>query len=82
MFFEGQNGLLFHLVSRFSEALREALLLREVAKRIGADVTAHIGSPIPFDDITLRDDRQALLDHLRALVYSLDPRAQRQLSAA
>ena len=74
MFFEGQNGRLFHLVSLFSEALREALLLREVAKRIGDDITAHIGAPIPFSELTPWRDRQALIDHLRDLVYGLDPR--------
>ena len=74
VFFEGQNGFLFHLVSLFSEALREALLLREVAKRIGADITAHIGNPIPFSELDPLDDRQVLLDHLRDLVYSLDPK--------
>ena len=73
MFFEGQNGVLFHLVSLFSEALREALLMREVARRIGADVTAHIGSPIPFAELLPWSDRQSLIDHLRDLVYGLDP---------
>ena len=73
MFFEGQNGRLFHLVSLFSEALREALLLREVAKRIGDDITAHIGRPIPFAELMPWSDRQALIDHLRDLVYGLDP---------
>lgn len=51
----------------------EPLLLREVSKRIGVDVTAHIGTPIPFDDLTPWHDRQALLDHLREMVYGLDP---------
>ena len=74
MFFEGQNGWLFHLVSLFSEALREALLLREVAKRIGDDITAHIGQPIPFSELVPWSDRQALIDHLRDMVYGLDPK--------
>lgn len=80
MYFEGQNGLLFHLVSKFSEALREALLMREVAKRIGADVTAHIGAPIPFADLMPCSDRQSLIDHLREMVYGLDP-SRRTLAA-
>lgn len=73
MFFEGQNSWLFHLASRFSQALREALLLREVVRRIGADITAHIGAPIPFADLTNWPDRLALIEHLRELVYGLDP---------
>lgn len=72
-FFEGQNSLLFHLVSRFSTALREALLLRELAKRIGADVTAHIGVPTSFEELADWSDRHALVEHLRDMVYSLDP---------
>lgn len=73
IFFEGQNGWLFHLVSRFSEALREALLMGEVARRIGAEVRAHIGAPIRPDAIGRVGDRQALLDLLRETVYGLDP---------
>jgi len=73
VFFEGQNSLLFHLVSRFSTALREALLLRELAKRIGADVTAHIGVPTSFEELADWSDRHALVEHLRDMVYSLDP---------
>lgn len=80
MFFEGQNSWLFHFVSRFSESLREALLLREVAKRIGADVTAHIGTPIPSGDLRGWSDRQALLDHLRDAVYGLDPTMPKRLA--
>ena len=80
IFFEGQNGFLFHLASLFSEALREALLMREVAKRIGDDITAHIGDPIPFAELATVSDRQALLDRLRDSVYGLDP--QRPLLAA
>jgi len=73
VFFEGQNSLLFHLVSRFSTALREALLLRELAKRIGADVTAHIGVLTSFEELADWSDRHALVEHLRDMVYSLDP---------
>jgi putative hemolysin len=71
VYFEGQNGLLFHLVSQFSETLREALILREVAKRIGADITARIGAPLPFEALSGEPSRQALLDRLRDEVYGL-----------
>lgn len=82
MFFEGQNGLLFHFVSRFSEGLREALLMREVTKRIGAEVRAHIGAPISPETLRQMRDRQALLDHLRRVVYALDPARPKLLAAA
>ncbi|MEM8813970.1 MAG: lysophospholipid acyltransferase family protein [Pseudomonadota bacterium] len=81
MFTEGQNGFMFHLGSRFSEALRDALLLREVARRIGADVTAHIGTPIQSSELKSWTDRQALLDHLRDIVYCLDPTVSKRLDA-
>ncbi|WP_420405175.1 lysophospholipid acyltransferase family protein [Nisaea sp.] len=73
IFFEGQNRLMFHFVSRFSEALREALLMGEVVRRIGDEVRAHIGAPIGAADLGSGSDRQALLDDLRQLVYALDP---------
>jgi putative hemolysin len=73
IFFEGQNRFLFHFVSRFSEALREALLMREVVRRIGDEVRAHIGAPIGAEELGGGTDRQALLDDLRQLVYALDP---------
>ncbi len=79
VFFEGQNGLLFHLVSKFSEGLREALLMREVVRHIGAEVKAHIGSPIEPDTLREMGDRQALLDGLRETVYDLDP-SRRQVA--
>lgn len=81
IFFEGQNRFLFHLVSRFSEALREALLMNEVARRIGDEVRAHIGTPVQSTDICSGNDRQALLDHLRGIVYGLDPLFQAQQGA-
>jgi putative hemolysin len=69
--FEGQNGRLFHFVSKFSGTLREALILREVARRIGGQITAQIGAPMDPADLARFEDRQALLDHVRARVYSL-----------
>ncbi|MEQ8601892.1 MAG: lysophospholipid acyltransferase family protein [Marivibrio sp.] len=72
--FEGQNGRLFHFVSKFSGTLREALILREVVRRIGGSIAAQIGAPMPPEDLARFDDRQALLDHVRARVYDLAPR--------
>tara|TARA_E500000305_G_scaffold18807_1_gene13979 strand:- start:2288 stop:3166 length:879 start_codon:yes stop_codon:yes gene_type:complete len=82
IFFEGQNRFLFHLVSRFSEALREALLMNEVARRIGDDVQAHIGTPVRSSELSVGNDRQALLDQLRDMVYGLDPARLKALAAA
>ena len=71
VYFEGQNGFLFHLVSKFSEALREALLMREVVRHIGTEIRAHIGRPIPPEELARFTSRQQMLDHLRKTVYGL-----------
>lgn len=74
MFFEGQNGLMFHFVSRFSASIREALLLREVAKRIGGEISAHIGAPIASHETSADAvGRDVLLTRLRETVEGLDP---------
>ena len=71
LFFHGQNSWLFHLASRLGEAWREALLLRELARRIGKDVCVNIGEPTPSRALPGIDDRHALLDELRRRVYAL-----------
>ncbi len=76
IFFEGQNGPMFQFVSKFSDTLREALILREVVRRIGGEVSARIGDPLSPESLTGLPSRQALLDHLRDAVVSLgDPPA-------
>ena len=81
IFCEGQNGWLFHFVSKFSESLREALLMREVATRIGSEVRTHIGAPIPSELLEGFRDRQLLLDHLRRTVYGLSPNAPKLIGS-
>lgn len=73
--FEGQNGRLFHFVSKFSGTLREALILREVAKQIGGQIEATVGDPMSPEQLSAYDDRKALLDHVRAQVYDLADKA-------
>jgi putative hemolysin len=73
VYFEGQNSWLFHFVSKFSGAMREAVLMREILRQIGTEVVAHIGAPMTPDDIATINDKQLLLDHLRDAVYNLDP---------
>jgi len=75
MFFEGQPHWVFHFVSKFSGALREALVLHEVARHIGEEIRSHIGAPIFPESFSHMTDRKALMDYLRQTVYSLDPRA-------
>jgi len=71
LYFEGQNGWLFHAGAKFGEAAREALLMREVTRRIGARIPLRIGSPLTYESLSGFADRQSLLDHLRAVTYGL-----------
>ncbi len=71
IYFEGQNSWRFHLASRIGEAWREALLMYELARRIGSDVTVRIGQPIQAADLPDISDRHRLLDDLRCRVYAL-----------
>ena len=71
LYFEGQNDWLFHAGSKFGETLREALLMREVTRRIGARVSLRIGQPMAYEALARFSDRQALLDHLRAVTYGM-----------
>jgi len=71
IYFEGQNSWRFHLASRIGEAWREALLMYELARRIGSDVTVRIGQPIQAAALPDIDDRHRLLDDLRRRVYAL-----------
>ena len=48
-------------------------LFVELARRIGDDVQAHIGTPVRSSELSFGNDRQELLDHLRGMVYGLDP---------
>ena len=43
IYFEGQNGRLFHLASRVSLTLRISLLIREFRRLSGSTITSHIG---------------------------------------
>lgn len=74
MHFEGGNSWRFHLVSIFSEALREALLLGEVSRRIGSELVANIGRTISFSEVEAIGNKQHLLDFLRGEVYRLEHR--------
>ncbi len=69
--FAGQNSRLFQIASHMSETLRMALLFNEVKNKIGSVVRVGIGAPVPYAALAHLRDRQALVDHLRALTYGL-----------
>jgi putative hemolysin len=73
VYFDGQNGRLFHLVSQFSLTLRTSLLIREFQRLYGRQIRAWVGNTMPWDELSKIDDRKLLLDTVQAAVFSLDP---------
>jgi putative hemolysin len=73
IYFEGQNGPLFHLASRYSLTVRLALMVSELRKFIAATVPVHVGAVVPFCELAFRHDRQALTMELYARVHQLAP---------
>ncbi len=73
VYFEGQNGPLFHLASRYSVTVRLALMVSELRKCVEATVPVHVGAVVPFGDLTHRTDRLALTHELYARVHQLAP---------
>lgn len=73
VYFEGQNGPIFHIVSKFSMTLRLSLLIREFKRFTKSEVNIHIGDFVPFSDLEHIDDRQQFTDTLFKLVHDLAP---------
>ena len=78
IFFDGTNSRRFQLASHLHYTLRLALLIHEFRARVGGEVTAVIGAPIPPETIAAKArDGAALMDWLRQETYSLSPRPLR-----
>ncbi|MEL6435867.1 MAG: lysophospholipid acyltransferase family protein [Pseudomonadota bacterium] len=73
VYFEGQNGRVFHLVSQFSLTLRTSLLIREFQRLYGKQIKAWIGKPLHWDELAKVGERKDLLQVLYDSVFSLDP---------
>jgi putative hemolysin len=82
IYFHGHNSALFQAVSQFSLTLRLALIMNECRRMIGKRVTVNVGEVVRYDALAHIDGRQALTDHLRALVYSLASTSTSPSSAA
>lgn len=65
MFFHGQNSRLFQIASHISMTARLALLLHEVANKIGSAFRVSIGDVIPYGEIATLRDPHELSRHLR-----------------
>jgi len=82
VFFEGQNGRLFHLASRISLTLRVSLLIREFRRLSGSTIRARVGVMIPWEELSTHADRKDLLARLFGAVFSMAPVERRKFKRA
>ncbi|KPF44059.1 lysophospholipid acyltransferase family protein [Rhizobium sp. G187] len=73
IFFEGQNGRLFHLASKISLTLRISLLIREFRRLSGSTMSARVGATIPWTELREIADRKDLLARLYSAVFVMAP---------
>ncbi|GAA4331247.1 lysophospholipid acyltransferase family protein [Mucilaginibacter gynuensis] len=71
VYFHGNNGLLFNLLSLIHPALRTAKLPSELFNKQGHTIKVRIGKPIQFQDIPDNTNNTKLLSFLRAKTYAL-----------
>ena len=73
VYFEGQNGRLFHLASRVSLTLRVSLLIREFRRLSGSTIQARVGEMIPWEELSSHANRKDLLARLFGAVFDMAP---------
>ncbi|SKB27850.1 lysophospholipid acyltransferase family protein [Daejeonella lutea] len=71
VYFHGNNGLLFNLLSFIHPTLRTAKLPSEIFNKRGHKIRVRIGKPILPSDISFGNNTTKLLDFLRAKTYAL-----------
>jgi putative hemolysin len=72
VYFEGQNGRLFHLASKVSLTLRLSMLIREFRKLSGSTIAARIGGIIPWAELDT-GDRKTMTARLHEAVFVMAP---------
>ncbi|OJF89918.1 glycerol acyltransferase [Rhizobium sp. 58] len=82
IYFEGQNGRLFHLASKVSLTLRLSLLIREFRRLSGKTISSRIGQLIAWEELSVLPDRKDILSHLYDAVFTLAPPRRRFLRRA
>ncbi len=73
VYFEGQNGRLFHIASKISLTLRISLLIREFRKLSGSIINSTVGTMIYWDELSRMAGRQDILTYLHRAVFSMAP---------
>src|ERR1700744_1652953 len=71
IYFHGNNGLLFNLLSLIHPTLRTAKLPSELFNKQGHTIKLRIGKPINVEDIPENNNAVKLLSYLRARTYAL-----------
>jgi putative hemolysin len=71
IYFHGNNGLLFNLLSLIHPALRTAKLPSELFNKQGHTIKLRIGKPINISDYPEYNNSTKLLNFLRARTYAL-----------
>ena len=71
IYFHGNNGLLFNLLSMIHPALRTAKLPSELFNKQGHTIKLRIGKPITLSDYPHYNTATKLLNFLRARTYAL-----------
>ncbi len=73
IYFEGQNGPLFHIASKLSLTLRLSLLIREFKRLSGSAIRARAGAMMTWEELSGIKDRKDLLTVLHDAVFSMRP---------
>ncbi|ACU03056.1 MULTISPECIES: lysophospholipid acyltransferase family protein [Pedobacter] len=71
IYFHGNNGVLFNILSFIHPTLRTAKLPSEFLNKQGLKIKVRIGKPINIEDISYHKNTNKLLDFLRARTYAL-----------
>ncbi len=73
IYFDGQNGALFHIASKISLTLRLSLLIREFKRLSGSTISARVGAMIGWDELASIPDRKDLLGRIYDAVFAMQP---------
>jgi putative hemolysin len=71
IYFHGNNGLFFNILSMIHPALRTAKLPSELFNKQGHTIKLRIGKPVHLKDIPHHNNPTKLLNYLRAKTYAL-----------